>query len=40
MFNHSLDLVIKSRDTMQGFANKIDLCKVTLYNIVKDRKDP
>ena len=25
---------------MQGFANKIDLSKVSLYNIVKGRKEP
>ena len=31
---------LKSRDTMQGFADKVDLSKMGLYNIVKGKKEP
>ena len=40
VFYRSLELVIKSRDTMQGFAKKVDLSKMGLYNIVKGKKEP
>lgn len=40
IFYRALELVIKSRDTMQGFANKVDLSKMGLYNIVKGKKEP
>lgn len=40
VFYRSLELVIKSRDTMQGFARKVDLSKMGLYNIVKGKKEP
>lgn len=40
VFYRALELVIKSRDTMQGFANKVDLSKMGLYNIVKGKKEP
>ncbi len=39
-FYRSLELAIKSRDTMQGFAKKVDLSKMGLYNIVKGKKEP
>ncbi len=40
IFYRSLELVIKSRDTMTGFARKVDLSKMGLYNIVKGKKEP
>jgi len=40
LFYRSLELVIKARGTMQGFAHKIDLSKMELYNIVKGKKEP
>ena len=40
VFYRALELVIKSRDTMQGFADKVDLSKMGLYNIVKGKKEP
>lgn len=40
VFYRALELVIKSQDTMTGFAAKIDLSKVSLYNIVKGKKEP
>lgn len=40
VFCRSLELVIKSRDTMHGFAKKVDLSKMGLYNIVKGKKEP
>jgi len=40
VFYHCLELVIKSQDTMCGFANKINLSKVSLYNIVQGKKEP
>lgn len=40
VFYRSLELVIKSRDTMTGFARKVDLSKMGLYNIVKGKKEP
>lgn len=39
-FYNALELVIKSRYTMEGFAGKISLSKSGLYNIVKGRKEP
>ena len=39
-FYRSLELVIKSRDTMQNFANKVELSKMGLYNVVKGKKEP
>ena len=40
VFYRSLELVIKARGTMQGFARKVDLSKMGLYNIVKGKKEP
>lgn len=40
VFCRSLELVIKSRDTIQGFAKKVDLSKMGLYNIVNGKKEP
>lgn len=40
VFYRALELVIKSQDTMSGFAAKIDLSKVSLYNIVHGKKEP
>ncbi len=40
VFYRALELVIKSRDTMQGFADKVDLSKMGLYNIIKGKKEP
>lgn len=40
VFYRSLELVIKARGTMQGFAKKVDLSKMGLYNIVKGKKEP
>lgn len=40
VFYRCLELVIKSQDTMTNFANKIDLSKVSLYNIVHGKKEP
>ncbi len=40
VFYRSLELVIKARGTMQGFAEKVDLSKMGLYNIVKGKKEP
>lgn len=39
-FCYSLELVIKSRDTIQGFARKVDLSKMGLYNIINGKKEP
>ncbi len=40
VFCRSLELVIKSRDTIQGFAKKVDLSKMGLYNIINGKKVP
>lgn len=40
VFYRSLELVIKARYTMKGFAEKVDLSKMGLYNIVKGKKEP
>lgn len=40
VFCYSLELVIKSRDTIQGFARKVDLSKMGLYNIINGKKEP
>lgn len=40
VFCRSLELVIKSRDTIQGFARKVDLSKMGLYNIINGKKEP
>ena len=40
IFYRALELVIKSRDTMQDFAQKIDLSRMGLYNIIQGRKEP
>ncbi len=40
VFYRSLEMVIKARGTMEGFARKIDLSKMGLYNIVKGKKEP
>ncbi len=39
-FCYSLELVIKSRDTIKGFAEKVDLSKMGLYNIINGKKEP
>ena len=39
-FYRSLELVIKSRDTMQNFAEKVELSKMGLYNVIKGKKEP
>ena len=40
IFYRSLELVIKARYTMKGFAKKVNLSKMGLYNIVKGKKEP
>ncbi len=40
VFYRALELVIKSRDTMQGFAGKVDLSRMELYNIIQGKKEP
>ncbi len=40
VFYRSLEMVIKARYTMKGFAQKVDLSKMGLYNIVKGKKEP
>ena len=40
VFYRALELVIKSRDTMQGFAGKVDLSRMGLYNIIQGKKEP
>ena len=40
VFYRSLELVIKARYTMKGFAEKVDLSQMGLYNIVKGKKEP
>lgn len=40
VFYRALELVIKSRDTIQGFANKVDLSRMGLYNIIQGKKEP
>jgi len=40
VFYRALELAIKSQDTMKGFADKVDLSKMGLYNIVKGKKEP
>ncbi len=40
VFCRSLELVIKSRDTINGFAKKVDLSKMGLYNIINGKKEP
>lgn len=40
VFYRALELAIKSRDTMQGFASKVDLSRMGLYNIVQGKKEP
>ena len=40
VFYRALELVIKSRDTIKGFAEKIDLSRMGLYNIIQGKKEP
>ena len=40
VFYRALELVIKSKDSMQGFAEKINLSRTGLYNIIQGKKDP
>lgn len=40
VFYRALELVIKSKDSMQGFAEKIDLSRTSLYNIINGKKEP
>lgn len=40
VFYRALELAIKSRDTMQGFAGKVDLSRMGLYNIIHGKKEP
>ena len=40
IFYRALELAIKSRDTMQGFAGKVDLSRMGLYNIIQGKKEP
>ena len=40
VFYRALELVIKSKDSMQGFAEKIDLSRTSLYNIIQGKKEP
>ena len=40
VFYRALELVIKSKDSMQGFAKKIDLSRTGLYNIIQGKKEP
>ncbi len=40
VFYRALELAIKSRDTMQGFAGKVDLSRMGLYNIIQGKKEP
>ena len=40
VFYRALELVIKSKDSIQGFAEKIDLSRTGLYNIIQGKKEP
>lgn len=40
VFYRALELAIKSRDTLQGFAGKVDLSRMGLYNIIQGKKEP
>ena len=40
IFYRALEFAIKSRDTMQGFAGKVDLSRMRLYNIIQGKKEP
>ena len=40
VFYRALELAIKSRDTMYGFASKINLSRMSLYNITQGKKEP
>ncbi len=39
-FYRALEIVIKAKDSMQGFADKVDLSRTSLYNIIKGKKEP
>ena len=39
-FYRSLELVIKAQSTMDGFAKKINISKMGLYNVIKGKKEP
>lgn len=40
VFYRALELAIKAKDSMQGFAQKVDLSRMELYNIVQGKKEP
>jgi len=40
VFYRSLELCIKAQDSISGFAKKIDLSAMSLYNIVNGKKEP
>ncbi len=40
VFYRALELAIKAKDSMQGFANKVDLSRMGLYNIIQGKKEP
>lgn len=40
VFYRALELAIKAKDSMQGFANKANLSRMGLYNILQGKKEP
>ena len=40
VFYRALELTIKSRDTIQNFAQKVNMSKMGLYNIIHGKKEP
>lgn len=40
VFYRALELAIKSRDSIQGFSEKVDLTRMGLYNIIQGKKEP
>jgi len=39
-FYRCLELAIKAQDSIAGFAKKVELSKMSLYNIVNGKKEP
>lgn len=40
VFYRALELAIKAKDSMQGFADKVNLSRMGLYNIIQGKKEP
>lgn len=39
-FYHALEIVIKAKDTVSGFAKKIGMSRSHLYSLFKNEKEP